>query len=340
MKARPSGEARFVVLRLSSFGDIVLAEPVTRRLKQAYPDCRVDFATYQEYGEIPTLFPGVDSVVTYSRTTPCVPAGGGFAGRVDAVIDLQGNTRSRIVAASLRAGRVLRYRRPYIRRFLAVYLPRVWKGNLRHTIDLYSDAVRPLGIAPGDDFPRLEVPAGCLNAAGAELGTGPFIGVCPGASSPHKMWASERFTALIRILMAQGHRVLAVGSDRDRAAVDLATAGLGQAEVTRHITSSARELAAVLSLCAVTVGNDSGLLHLGAGVGSRVVSICGPTSPLLGFAPRSPGSVVVSREMACSPCSYHGNRPCKYARMACFEEIQPAEVASIVNDLAGTRIRG
>ena len=61
MKARPGREARFVVLRLSSFGDIVLAEPVTRRLKQAYPDCRVDFATYEEYGEIPTLFPGVEA---------------------------------------------------------------------------------------------------------------------------------------------------------------------------------------------------------------------------------------------------------------------------------------
>jgi len=154
------------------------------------------------------------------------------------------------------------------------------------------------------------------------------------------MWASERFAALIEILAAQGHRVLAVGSDRDRAAVDLATSGLGQAQVRRHITGSARELAAVLSLCVVTVGNDSGLLHLGAGVRSRVVSICGPTSPLLGFAPRSPGSVVVTRGLACSPCSYHGNRPCRYAKMACFEEIQPVEVASVVNELAGTRIRG
>jgi ADP-heptose:LPS heptosyltransferase len=234
----------------------------------------------------------------------------------------------------------LRYRRQYVRRFLAVYIPRVWKGNLRHTIDLYLDAARSLGLTPDGDIPRLEVPPKCLSAVGARLGKGPFIGICPGASSPHKMWASEHFNALMRILAAQGHRVLAIGSGRDRKAVERATAGPGQAEIASHITDSARELAAVLSLCAVTVGNDSGLLHLGAGVGSKVISICGSTSPLLGFAPRSPGSVVMSRGLACSPCSYHGNRPCRYARMACFEDIQPAEVASVVNDLAGKCITG
>lgn len=341
MKARPGKKARFVVVRLSSFGDIVLAEPVTRRLKQAYPECRVDFATYEEYGEIPTLFPGVDSVVTYSRTAlPLAGGDGGPTGSIDAVIDLQNNARSRLVAAGLGAGRVLRYRRPYVRRFLAVYLPRVWKGDLRHTIDLYLDAVRSLGILPGNDFPRLEVPAECLSRVSAHLGKGSLIGICPGASSPHKMWASEHFNALIRILIAQGHRVLAIGSGRDRGAVDRATAGLGEGEILRHITDSARELAAVLSLCAVTVSNDSGLLHLGAGVGSRVVSISGPTSTLLGFAPRSPGSVVINRGLACSPCSYHGNRPCKYARMACFEDIRPSEVASVVNGLTASCLKG
>ncbi|HVP57512.1 MAG TPA: glycosyltransferase family 9 protein [bacterium] len=338
MSARPAGDSVFVVLRLSSFGDVVLAEPVTRRLKQAYPGCRVEFATYEEYGEIPTLFPGVDAIITYSRATPPRPTvERATAGRVAALVDLQNNARSRLVAAGIPAARVLRYRRPYVRRFLAVYLPKVWRGNLRHTIDLYLDAVRPLGIAASADFPQLAVPAECLDEARARLGDGPSIGICPGASNPYKMWATDRFNTLASRLAAQGHRVVAIGSGRDREAVKATTSGLAGPRVSSYIADSARELAAVLSLCAVTVSNDSGLLHLAAGVGSKVVSICGPTSPLLGFAVRSPGSVVVSRGLACSPCSYHGNRPCKHERMACFEDIQPAEVAAIVNDVAGPR---
>jgi ADP-heptose:LPS heptosyltransferase len=335
MTIAAAGRARFVVVRLSSFGDIILAEPVTRHLKQAYPGCRIDFAVYDEYAELPTLFPCVDGVVACSRTTPSRP---NFppesAGPVDAVIDLQNNARSRLLAARLGARRVFRYRRPYLRRLAAVYLPRVWKGQLKHTVDLYLDAIRPLGIEAGGNFPRLEVPADTAGVAGSRLGVGQMVGLCPGASSSFKAWGSERFRALAELVAGRGRRVWVVGSERDAAAVRDVAAGLGAVGVTAWISNSARELARVLAGCAVVVSNDSGLLHLAAGVGTKVVAIYGPTSPLLGFAPRSPGSRVMAGGLACSPCSYHGNRRCKYATVKCFEEIKPSEVAAVVEEIA------
>jgi len=341
MPTRAGGPASLAVLRLSSFGDVVLAEPVTRRLKQAYPDCRIYFATHDEYREIPALFACVDAVITYPRGPSGVTRGEGIpAEQLDAVIDLQNSARSRLVAAGLRAHRVLRYRRQYVRRFLAVYLPWIWRGDLRHTIDLYFDALRPLGVKHEGGFPTLCVPADAAAAVPDHLAAGGFIGVCPGAGSIHKMWGSERFGSLISLLERQGHRVLVAGSARDRNVVDSAAAGHEGGNVVKYVAGSVTELAAALALCPVTVGNDSGLLHLAAGVGSSVVSVWGPTHPLLGFAPRAPGAAVVSRNLACSPCSYHGNRPCRYARMKCFEDIEPGEVASLVSRVVRERGNG
>ena len=340
MRIAPVSRASFLVVRLSSFGDIILAEPVTRRLRQAYPDSRIDFAVYGEYAELPTLFPAVDGVVVCSRTTPSVPAfPQGFGGPLDAVIDLHNNARSRLLAARVGARRVLRYRRPYIRRLLAVYLPWAWKGQLRHTIDLYLDALRPLEIEPDGDLPRLVVPPGAIEQAAARLGKGPVFGLCPGASSPWKMWGARRFGALADMLVGQGSRVVIVGSRQDTAAVREAARGLEAKGVVTWISDSARELAGVLAGCEVVVSNDSGLLHLAAGVGSRVVAVYGPTAPLLGFEPRGVGARLVWRGLGCSPCSYHGNRPCRYARVSCLEDITPSEVTALVKELAAERSR-
>ena len=333
MPSRPGKEARFLILRLSSFGDIVLAEPVARRLKETYPACHLSFGTFDEYGGIPSLFPCVDSVVGYSRDLMAIEPNDSQEVRFDAVIDLQSNLKSRRIIRGLRARRVLRYRRQHIRRFLAVYLPQVWKGKLKHTSELYFDAIRRLGAGPSDSFPRLRVPGEIVEDSAARFGGGPFIGICPGASSRFKMWGVDRFRELIKLLRDQGHGMLVIGSNQDRAMVESTMTGI-TGGASAYVGSDIARLAGLLSLCQLTVGNDSGLLHLAAAVGSRVISMFGPTSPILGFAPLAPGNVAVTRGLACSPCSYHGNRPCRYERMLCMEDIEPSEVASIVNDLA------
>jgi ADP-heptose:LPS heptosyltransferase len=74
-------------------------------------------------------------------------------------------------------------------------------------------------------------------------------------------------------------------------------------------------------------------MHLAGAVGSRVIAIFGPTSPDLGFGPLGPGAVVVTRNAACSPCSYHGNRSCRYGRPFCLDDIKAAEVFAVVQSV-------
>ena len=128
MPAAPDRPIDLLVIRLSSFGDIVLAEPVVRALKSRYPRSHMSFAVLPEYAGLPALFTSVDSVLVYSKQDgSCGPLTGGST--FDIVIDLQANRHSRRLTAGLKAGMLLRYRRPRLGRFFTVYLPWLWRGS-------------------------------------------------------------------------------------------------------------------------------------------------------------------------------------------------------------------
>jgi heptosyltransferase-2 len=68
------------------------------------------------------------------------------------------------------------------------------------------------------------------------------------------------------------------------------------------------QLGAVLEGCDAFVGNDSGVMHIAAAVGTPVVALFGPSN-YRAWGPWDPGgrSVVVSADLPCLPCFYRGH---------------------------------
>ena len=83
-----------------------------------------------------------------------------------------------------------------------------------------------------------------------------------------------------------GLEVILVGDGKDREQVEAVNRLLSRQAVDIAGSTDLRELAAILSLARVVVGNDSGPGHLAAAVGTPVVSLFGPTSEAFGFRPR------------------------------------------------------
>lgn len=328
MPAAPDRSLNLLVIRFSSFGDIVLAEPVTQALKTRYPGSHLSFAVCREYAGLPALFPSVDKVLTYSKQDPksgLCPCGGTY----DIVIDLQANRHSRRITGNLKVDRILRYKRPRLGRFFTVYLPGLWKGPQPHTIKTYFRTLEPLGIPYSGDVPKVVPDRQTLTKARAHVGDGRMVGICPGSSSEHKSWGDERFTRLVGLLAGE-HKILVVGSAQDGPAIERILSNVSGCDIKVYVGPDIGMIAGLLSLCRVTVTNDSGLMHLAGAVGSRPVAIFGPTSPLLGFTPAAEGAVALSLGLACSPCSFHGNKPCRLDRRYCMEGITPEHVASVV----------
>lgn len=150
-----------------------------------------------------------------------------------------------------------------------------------HASDHLVAALAPLGIhAPVptpslrvDERPRTAWPRGCR-----------FAAIHPSSGSVVKNWPPARFEALARLCREAGLEVVWIQGEADEKVVPplrRAVPGLVAKELT------VRELAGLLSECAVFVGNDSGVSHLAAAVGAPSVAVFRATDPQQ-WAPRGP----------------------------------------------------
>jgi heptosyltransferase III len=133
-----------------------------------------------------------------------------------------------------------------------------------HAVDFYMRQVGgPEGAQPRIDFPRQP---------------GDYIAIHPFSGSAAKNWPLENFQALARSL---------------RFPVQFC-AGPEESLTGAHRFDSLQEVAAWLASARAYVGNDSGISHLAAAVGTPVVAIFRTTDPRV-WAPRGP-SVTVLRD--------------------------------------------
>jgi ADP-heptose:LPS heptosyltransferase len=85
-------------------------------------------------------------------------------------------------------------------------------------------------------------------------------------------------------------------------------------------------LPAILARLSVLVSGDTGPLHIAALMGTRTLSLFGPTDPRR-TAPRGQAHALLRRDLACSPCF---KRVCPLSHHDCMNGISPEEVAGEV----------
>lgn len=157
----------------------------------------------------------------------------------------------------------------------------------------------------------------------------PFFVLHPGAGSPKKIWPPERVAEISRRLKALGLYPIVVEGPADREAVEAFTAA-HRAEALLFRSPPLRRLAAVLSGASLYMGNDSGISHLAASVGTPTLVLFGPTDPSL-WCPRGPRVKWLSGRVPCAPCSDDQRRRCP--RPLCMEAIGEEVVWAALEEL-------
>src|SRR6202043_698608 len=133
------------------------------------------------------------------------------------------------------------------------------------------------------------------------------------------------YAALARRLAEQGSTVAVVGGpDEKPLAAEIAgTAGTKVRDLTGP---DLRNAILALAAASAAVSNDSGLLHVAAGLGTPTIGIFGPTSPRH-WAPLNPlaATIETPSELACRPC----HQPtCRFGHHRCMQEIAPDQVVT------------
>lgn len=246
----------------------------------ALPGCTV--VTDARYVALVLRMRGVADVIAWPEHARALPSG--------PVFDLHDDRRSRALAPNP-AGRV---NKRSLRRFLRLGLG---VGGPRPSVPaIYAEAC---GVVPAPG-PWFDLPAAPREA----------LVLVPGASAATKRWRRAGFLAVGR---AWGGPVRVLGGPGDEARVAAVVAGIpgavGVVEAGFEATFDA------LVGARLAIGGDTGLVHLAGACGIPAVTVFGSTDVDDGFAVHA--GRVVTRDLACRPCSRHGRDVCPLGDAAC-----------------------
>jgi heptosyltransferase II len=329
---------KYLIIRFSSLGDVVLTLPVVESIRQFQPQAQIDFLTNANYTPLVELFPGIGQVHSFSKEDPISIRKLRKIG-YDTVIDLQKNPRSVIYTARINPKTVTSYPKRRWQRELLVRNTKL-KFKIGHTVDAYLSALSRLKIPATDRIPKLSLTDDKLRQGREYLTdkgfTGKIIALCPGSKHFEKRW--PRFGELAQLLLKNSENSVIVFSDTNDE-FD-ARLGLSSGRLLSCRGLSLDILPSVMSNCDVVVANDSGLMHLAVALGTPAVAIFGPTHPDLGFSPLGSRDKIICDHVACSPCSLHGEKKCRMPEKYCFQNITPERLQEVIKELMDEAGRG
>lgn len=109
----------------------------------------------------------------------------------------------------------------------------------------------------------------------------PIIAFGPAANWPPKQWPIENFVDLARALVGphgpyEGAKVMIIAAPHEREQVAWLMGAFPREQVLDLIGFDLLSVAACLKRCQLFVGNDSGLMHIAAAVGTPTIGLFGP----------------------------------------------------------------
>lgn len=335
--------SRALVARLDSAGDVLLQGPAVRAV--AASSQHVVLLCGPRGEAAAHLLPGVDEVLTFTAgwvdPEPAPVTRRDATALVVRLADLEVDVA--VILTSFHQSPLplaLLLRMADVARIGAISAD--YPGSLldvRHSVDddvheversLSLVAAMGFRLPPSDDG-RLRVerrghlPPGVLALA-------PYIVVHPGTSAPARAWSPEKHAALVRLLVANGQRVVVTGT-------------AGETELCARVAGEHRPevldlggrtdlagLTEVLAGARALVCGNTGPAHLAAAVGTPVVSLFAPVVPAVRWRPWMVPHRLLGRQDA--PCAGSRARVCPVPGHPCLEEVEPADVVDALEGVA------
>ena len=328
LEARPP--RRVLVVQTAFLGDTVFSSALVRALAKRWPDAELDLCVAPRARDIARAIPGVGFVHIYDKRG--IDAGWGGLRRVAARLSSRQYQLAVLPHRSMRSALLARFAGIPERAGFAgsagsiLYTARV-RTLEKAFLAREADLARALGAEPAAMALRprpdwMEAARGCLGPAAGER----IAAICLGSEWETKIWPASRVAALSRILVSRGYKPVLLGGPRER-------------EMAREINNGAidttgnpvGEALAILSMSALAVGGDTGLVHAARALGVPTVAVFGPTpSSVHVFTARQRA---VSLGLDCSPCSVHGSRRCPLGHHRCLRDLDAERVAAACQEV-------
>lgn len=324
---------KFLIVRFSSIGDIVLTTPVIRCLKKQVPDAEIHFLVREAFLPVVQHNPYISKIHVLAHSWELMIEELKTE-EYDYIIDLHHNVKTLRLKKELKVKSFSFYKlnvQKYIyTAFKLNFLPKI------HIVDRYLDTLRSFGvkndgagldyfISTREETKRDDIPA--AHYAG-------YIACVIGAAHGTKRWPVHRWKAFCQKM---DHPIILLGGKED---VERGRE-IASVDVVKVYNAcgkfSLNESADLVRKSKLVISNDTGLMHIAAAFKKPVISLWGNTVPSFGMTPyygdnhhrslqKRAFDMLQVKNLWCRPCSKIGYEKCPLGHFKCMERIGEEEV--------------
>ncbi len=318
----PGKGLKFLIIRFSSIGDIVLTSPVIRCLKQQVPEAVVHFLTKESFRSLVECNPYIDKVQVLGNSRELMMHQLQNE-EYDYIIDLHHNLRTLRIKRALKGVPSFSFDKLNIEKWLLT----VWKINRLpsiHIVDRYLKTVSSFGVVNDGKGLDYFYPSSAETKpedlpASHRFG---FVGIVIGAALNTKKMPVHKW----KQLCAEIHfPIILLGGNEDR----IQGEEIASADTIKIYNAcgkfSLHESADLVKKANLIITHDTGLMHIAAAFKKRIISVWGNTVPAFGMGPYYGNAEIAHMTsevegLRCRPCSKIGYSQCPKKHFRCMEE--------------------
>lgn len=328
---------KFLIIRFSSIGDIVLTSPVIRCLRKKFPDAAIHYAVKKSFHPIIRSNPYITKIHLLKDSTAEL-INELKAEKFDYIIDLHHNQRTLLI--KLRLGvksfsfNKLNWEKWLMVNFKINKLPPV------HIVDRYLDTCKSFAAendGEGLDYFLASDDEVELKSLPAEFQSG-YLGWVIGAKQNTKKFPVSKIIEAVDQLQMP---VMLLGGKEDRdAAEEICRTSKNKNLYNACGGYSINQSASLVKQSQVIVSNDTGLMHIATAFKKPVISVWGNTIPAFGMAPYYSKNEIANYKMEvnglpCRPCSKLGFDKCPEHHFNCMNRIDVSEIIKVIQNIIG-----
>jgi len=319
---------KFLIIRFSSIGDIVLTTPVVRNLKQQVEGAEVHYLTKKQYAGMLQTNPYVDEVhVLEDSFAELIPEL--RAEHFHYIIDLHKNLRTSKVKRRLR-NQAFSFNKVNWEKLLMVNL-KINKLPDVHIVDRYMDTIKlfvdkndmqglDYFIPEQDKVDIGNLPEGFQNG---------YIAFAIGAQHATKRLPDEK---IISICQKINKPIVLLGDKNDAVVAQKVFSAIGNIIYDACGEYNLNQSASIVEQAKLVITHDTGLMHIAAAFKKKIISVWGNTIPEFGMYPYLSGEgseIIEVKELKCRPCTKIGFKRCPKKHFKCMNDIDEERIVNL-----------
>lgn len=339
---------KFLIIRLSSLGDVIHSLPIVSKLRQEYPYAQIDWLTSKKCFQLLSLIKELNKVYTVNLKNILLIQ----KQKYDFVIDVQGLLKSAFLGKISLGKQLIGFKNA--REFAhAFYDKKINVGSLfntkTHVVDLNLNLISGLVMDTNGKvkflIPKLLEPSNnkALNwlTMKQNFKSVPSVVIFPISRWESKMWPMKYWIQLLRVI-SKSFKVFLCGAKEDLSKVEQLNKELASSNLNCENLigkTNVKDLIYLIQNSSLAIGMDSFGLHLASAIkndyGSpEVIGIYGPTSPYRNGPYKLIQNCLYLSELECISCR---KKICPLGHHKCMNDIVPSYLEKTIFSLIALR---